>query len=326
MDGTVRLWPLRGDAPPPGRVLFEKANEQVLDIAKTPDGDLLLVGTDHSGAHLLSLSGGESRIVPDIGPGVYGATISPDGRLAAGKDNCLTPEVRVRVWDLATGEALMTFRPNGRGGNQLQFTDDGHLLSSTDRGLQRWNLETGESEVLYDGNLRVLLEGFSANRDGTKVVMAEREGVESSASRRAVFLDYKTGISSILARHGTRISAVMLGAEGDVVVTGDSDGVVRVGRASGEEPHLLLGHESAIATVAIDPLGRWLASGSYDNTIRLWPMPDLSKPPLHTLPHDELIAKLETLTNLRVVRDEESSTGWTLEVGPFPGWETVPTW
>ncbi len=55
-------------------------------------------------------------------------------------------------------------------------------------------------------------------------------------------------------------------------------------------------------------------------------MPDLSKTPLQTLPHDELIAKLKTLTNLRVVRDEESITGWKLEVGPFPGWETVPTW
>jgi hypothetical protein len=38
------------------------------------------------------------------------------------------------------------------------------------------------------------------------------------------------------------------------------------------------------------------------------------------------MAKLETLTNLRVVRDEESSTGWKVEVGPFPGWETVPEW
>jgi hypothetical protein len=60
--------------------------------------------------------------------------------------------------------------------------------------------------------------------------------------------------------------------------------------------------------------------------IRLWPMPDLSKPPLHTLPHDQLIAKLKTLTNLRVVRDEDSATGWTLTLDPFPGWETVPTW
>ncbi len=55
-------------------------------------------------------------------------------------------------------------------------------------------------------------------------------------------------------------------------------------------------------------------------------MPDLSKPPLHTLPHDELIAKLESLTNLRAVRDVASSTGWKIEVGPFPGWRNIPTW
>jgi hypothetical protein len=46
---------------------------------------------------------------------------------------------------------------------------------------------------------------------------------------------------------------------------------------------------------------------------------DFSKPPLHTLPHDELIAKLKTLTNLRVIRDEDSATGWKLTHDPFPG-------
>ena len=80
------------------------------------------------------------------------------------------------------------------------------------------------------------------------------------------------------------------------------------------------------ADVDIDPLGRWIASGGEDTTVRIWPMPDLSKPPLHTLPHDELLAKLKTLTNLRVVRDEADPTGWTLTHDPFPGWETVPTW
>ena len=50
------------------------------------------------------------------------------------------------------------------------------------------------------------------------------------------------------------------------------------------------------------------------------------KYPAHILSQCEIIAKLKTLTNLRVVRDEESATGWKLEVGPFPGWETVPEW
>jgi len=55
-------------------------------------------------------------------------------------------------------------------------------------------------------------------------------------------------------------------------------------------------------------------------------MPDVTKPPLHTLPPTELMAKLDALTNLRVVRDPTSATGWKLDIGPFPGWRDVPTW
>ncbi len=113
---------------------------------------------------------------------------------------------------------------------------------------------------------------------------------------------------------------------GTTVLSGDREGVLRVGSVTGEEPHLLFGHEgrsrglpSTLVVVGSPP-------ASQDGEVRLWPMPDLSKPPLHTLPHDELIAKLKTLTNLRVVRDEADPTGWTLTHDPFPGWETVPSW
>jgi hypothetical protein len=55
-------------------------------------------------------------------------------------------------------------------------------------------------------------------------------------------------------------------------------------------------------------------------------MTELSATPLQARPHAELLTTLESLTNLQVVEDPTSSTGYRLETGPFPGWEDAPTW
>ena len=115
------------------------------------------------------------------------------------------------------------------------------------------------------------------------------------------------------------------GTLSDVLVTGDKQGVVRVGRIGQAAPHVLSRHTGPVFSLAVSPDGKWIASSS-GSEIRLWPMPDVSKPPFHTLPHAELMAKLDALTNLRVVHDPASATGWKLDIGPFPGWKDVPTW
>jgi hypothetical protein len=48
--------------------------------------------------------------------------------------------------------------------------------------------------------------------------------------------------------------------------------------------------------------------------------------PLHTLPYEELLERLRSFTNLRVVADESADTGYRVEVGPFPGWKKLPIW
>jgi WD40 repeat protein len=128
-----------------------------------------------------------------------------------------------------------------------------------------------------------------------------------------------------LETHGRRLFALALGPR-DEIVTGDWDGILRVGPASGETPHVFFGHEGVVGEVAVDPRGRWVASASADGTIRVWPMPDVERPPFHTLPLEELLERMRAVTNLRAVPDQQSATGYRIEAGPFPGWQNVPRW
>lgn len=63
--------------------------------------------------------------------------------------------------------------------------------------------------------------------------------------------------------------------------------------------------------------GRWILSISCNGTIPL--VADAGRPAAPSLPHADLLAKLQTLTNLRAVADAKSATGYRVEIDPFPG-------
>ena len=182
-----------------------------------------------------------------------------------------------------------------------------------------FDLNTGEAKALADES-RKMFRAVSGSE--AFAIAADFSGSEY----HLFYKDRETGESRRILSHGDQVMAVAIDPTDQWMVTGDYYGAIRVGRVNGEEPHQLLGHQGIANAVAFSPDGRWIASGGDDGTVRLWPIPDLSRPPLHTLPHDELMAKLHSLTNLRVVEDPESSSGWKIDYGPFPGWQEVPEW
>jgi WD40 repeat protein len=237
----------------------------------------------------------------------------------------------LRFWDLGTGRSQVhsvahLTDAQWTGFWNMAFAPDGRLYVAGTGGVRRLTFPSEPGTVTAETVHAAGMAGFDLSRDGRLLLVSATGSGDGLAPREElVLLDLVGQTSRRITTHGTRLSAGRLSSSGLVLVTGDQNGVVRAGPVTGEEPHLLAGHKGPVRGLAISSGEHWIASSS-DEAISIWPMPDVTKPPLHTLPHAELMAKLDALTNLRVVRDPASATGWQTEVGPFLGWKDVPTW
>jgi DNA-binding winged helix-turn-helix (wHTH) protein/WD40 repeat protein len=341
-NGEVRAFPLKGQNNGASRLLYERRAPGLLgaDVDIDPSGTRVAVSDVVGNIHLLSIEGGDHTELdpwPER-PGytVGGALIafSPDGRrfAAVAPERLFAEDHVINLWDFDLEEWRVVSAVDGVSA-YIDFIDDTHLRWIGASGGQHdrsggeavFNLEDESVERVAEGGTTIRA---AVSSRGDFMLATERiQGDEADAETRIRWRDLTSGDSYTFRSHGTNSHSIALDPTDRWVVTGGRyDGLVRVGPVSGGDPHLLIGHTKGVAAVAVSPDGQLIASASHDGSVRLWPFPDMSKPPMHTLPHEELIAKLKTLTNLRVVRDPESSTGWTLEVGPFPGWKTVPTW
>jgi len=328
----LRLWPLPGNESSEIVDLMLPAEAARYFRGVTIDANSERVVTRGYGLSLfvIPLNGEEPLHFDGFAPAdvVDAVSFSPGGQLVAAASMTSDGQATLRVWDLQTGKVRFFDQPSdpeayeGFEALALAFENESTLYTAGANGLLQWDIESGTFEQLRRAPAGGLLRLYMTS-DHRKMCVEE---LGPSWTRKGPLDLYDLRTGDVRSVNIPGEGWLALSPDGTVWASGEKDGSIWVGRMDGGEAHVLTGHEGLVFGLAISPDLRWIASSGIDKTLRLWPMPDLGKPPLHTLPHDELIAKLKTFTNIRVVRDEESSTGWKVEIGPFPGWAEVPEW
>jgi WD40 repeat protein len=231
---------------------------------------------------------------------------------------------QIRVWDLEADSVRVLDSLEANPNGAIIFSEDERIYSADTKGnIKRWNLKDGRSSVVASSDLPVV-SGFAVSRD-TRILLAGFASAplttQASARTDLVLFDLQNGASRSITTHGNKVSDVALDPAGTFLATADLDGVIRVGPITGEEPHLLFGASQA-ERIDVSPDGRWIESEARDTSFSLWRVPEAR--PIQFLPHGDFLDYLRGQTNMRVVPDKASNTGYRVDTAPFPGWEKVP--
>ncbi len=327
-------WPLDGR---PRRKLSDRTAWMEL----SPDGHTLAFGGGSQSAltvPVLERDGSpEHQLIDGFADQTTAIDFSPDGKLVAAVGGQFDQAERVvKVWDVASGDLVAMHDPAAQPSPPGDTPQD--ETTETDGDIAVWHLDVtfaGNRKIVWTGGKGTFL--WDLDLDEQRLLTSE-ELEHTSVDRAATFLvgrnaatlelfrlDFDSGQMTELTAFGTDTWYFALSPDGAVLATAAQDGTIRVGAPTNEEPHLLFTHTGLPSSIALDPNGRWIATTSAEE-IRLWPMPELSRPPLHTLPYAELLTTLRSLTNVRLVEDPETPEGWSLTFEPFPGWESTPLW
>jgi WD40 repeat protein len=249
-DRTARIWFGGLGATP---TVLAGHTGGVSGVSFSPDGKLVLTASDDGTARLWS------PLVPALLPlgaqtgAVTTTSYSPDGRLvlSAGADGT------ARIWRV-DGTLLQTLGHTARV-NQATFVSGGReVLTASDDGTAKlWRVSDGS-----------LLASFPHGAP-VRTALLSADGIVTAGADGTVKLWTRAGTLVWSAAHGSPIAAAAVNAT--TVATGAADGTIRLWRERDGTPlRTLKGHTAAITSLAYSRDGTVLASGSGDNTARLW--------------------------------------------------------
>jgi WD40 repeat protein len=280
-DQTIRLW--QADA---GAALgvFARPHHKVSALAFAPDGARLLAGNfsppQPDRLTLLAYPSGKTERVFTGHQNVVVATaFHPSGQWVATGGG---EHKEILLWQVPTGQVLARLEGTGRTIYAVGFSPDGRYLSWGHTAVYTSPNRQGPLEHRFDLTQLTRLPGGIADaapvqaleRLGTLSLVLEQGGPYKHNARLHV-QDGRRRLSTIARGHtdGYRHSAYTFTPDGQGVLSGGLNGVLRLYALDGSLRVTLVGHTGEIKAVAVSADGRWALSGANDQTLCLWSLP-----------------------------------------------------
>jgi eukaryotic-like serine/threonine-protein kinase len=299
-DGTIRDWRV-GDgaliATLPGRksaifdlsldhtasrlLLTDHVETSLWIVAvgqRVPLGGIWSAQFSPDGQNIACLRNGDMRlysavdarpiVLPDIGFGaVNAAAFSPDGlRIAIGGR---FPVTDIVIRPLSGDDRAIVLKGHENSTIGLEFSPDGRRLvsGSLDQTARIWDAATGSCLAVVRGH-RAKVFGVCFASDGRSVLTRSEDGAIQLSEE-------SSGVPLISLRGHAGVSSSRISRRGKIVAVADKEGTMRIwdlDRAI--RRGVLRGHTSFVYDVAITGDGRWVASSSWDKTVRFWDQAD----------------------------------------------------
>ncbi|MBA3751524.1 WD40 repeat domain-containing protein [Candidatus Dependentiae bacterium] len=268
---------------------------QVRAVALSPDGQTALTGSWDGRARLWNTQTGELLKTLIIGPRdkecsmwkipqlvdlqeedkvfVDVVAFSPDGKtiLTASDDETAC------LWDVSTGEKLLTLRGPGEIICYAVFSPDGtSIFTGSKEGTAcLWDAITGELLMVLENKRFLLRKEIISAAFYTNVYSDKNNTILIGSLGGEVYIwDTKTGEREEIFTSKITIHSVAFGRHGTLIVT-TSDTVGNYGEALCWHPELgghekMTGHTEVIYLAPYSPDGHTIITGSMDCTARIW--------------------------------------------------------
>jgi WD40 repeat protein len=259
-DGKVFLWDEQSSSE---ALTFRADTQRLFEIAFSPDGEKFATGGKNSLVRIWNSSGGQEGMYMQGSPYTECIRFSPDGKYLASAGRSSATDGRIFLWDAATGR-MVPLKGTAGQVNGLAFSPNSRFLASArkDRTVRIYNLESQEPPQILSGHIdAVLAVAYSPN--GRMLASGDQDGTLR-------FWDAATGQPrGELPGHGSGVLSLAFSPDSRSLAVGYNK-VVRLWDVQQRTYREFKGHLQSVNTVVFSPDGSQVASGSKDQTIRIW--------------------------------------------------------